>query len=67
MTRYFYPHAMPHLTMPYRRRRRKTAFHPQHVETISDLPILAPEEKNMLKHLLCFDGDLMLQQEEKVA
>jgi FkbM family methyltransferase len=51
VTRYLYPHAMPHLTMPYSRRRRKTAFHPQHVETISDLPILAPKEKNMLKHL----------------
>lgn len=51
VTRYLYPHAMPHLTMPYTRRNRKTSFHPQHVETISDLPILGPKEEEMLVYL----------------
>jgi len=45
--RYQYPHAMPHLTMPYSRRQR-TCFHPQHIETISDLPNLTMDQKRSL-------------------
>jgi len=35
--RYRYPHAMPHLTMPYSRKARE-CFHVQYRETIDDLP-----------------------------
>jgi FkbM family methyltransferase len=45
--RYLYPHAMPQVTMPYPRRMRR-AFHPQHVETIEDLPRLSRTQKDEL-------------------
>ena len=46
--RYLYPHAMPHLTMPYSREKR-SCCHPQHIETIEDLPEISTEQKNVLK------------------
>ncbi|HET9910265.1 MAG TPA: FkbM family methyltransferase [Anaerolineales bacterium] len=46
--RYQYPHAMPHITMPYPRQARK-CFHPQHAETIADIPRLSENER---KHLV---------------
>ena len=48
ITRYLYPHAMPNLTMPYSERQRRI-FHPQHVETIEDLPKSSVTQKNWLK------------------
>lgn len=48
LLRYMYPHAMPHLTMPYSRNARQ-CFHPQHIETIEDIPRLGSAEKNELK------------------
>lgn len=48
--RYLYPHAMPHITMPYSRSNRR-GFHPQHIETIEDLPHLTPAEKGQLKQM----------------
>jgi len=45
--RYFYPHAMPHLTMPYSRSQRRH-FHNQHIETIKDLPNMSEMQKEEL-------------------
>jgi len=45
--RYQYPHAMPHVTMPYSRRARR-CFHPQHVETIADVPGISESERDRL-------------------
>lgn len=41
--RFLYPHAMPHLTPGVPRQERRY-FHPQHVETIADLPDLKAGE-----------------------
>ncbi len=41
--RYLYPHAMPHITMPYPREERRR-FHRQHAETIADLPHLSAQD-----------------------
>ena len=38
VTRYVFPHALPGEAVPYPKRIRK-GFHPQHVETIEDMPI----------------------------
>jgi FkbM family methyltransferase len=45
--RYFYPHAMPHVAVPYPRSQR-SFFHPQHKEGIWDLPDLDGEKKQGL-------------------
>ena len=45
--RYLYPHAMPQLQLPYSRQER-TCFHPQHVETIRDIPELTLSDRNEL-------------------
>jgi FkbM family methyltransferase len=45
--RYCYPHALPHLTMPYSRSQRKH-FHYQHIETIKDLPGWSDSQKDEL-------------------
>lgn len=50
ITRYLYPHAMPTLTMPYSQKARRRAFHPQHAETIVDLPIL-DKDKLLLRDI----------------
>jgi FkbM family methyltransferase len=50
--RYRYPHSMPGLTMPYtREQRQQPFFHPQHHETIADLPGVPPEEIRRLQEL----------------
>jgi FkbM family methyltransferase len=49
ITRYFYPHIMPQLTMPYPRKIRSVFGHRQHIETIEDLPDLPQEEKEELR------------------
>jgi FkbM family methyltransferase len=51
ITRYFYPHAMPQLTMPYPRKLRSVFGHRQHIETIEDLPDLSQEEREELKNI----------------
>jgi len=48
--RYLYPHSMPYLIMPYSREQR-SCFHPQHIETIDDLPQVSYEEKAYLKEV----------------
>jgi FkbM family methyltransferase len=45
--RYLYPHAMPHLTIPYPRSQR-ICFHKQHIETIMDIPDIKDEQKQTL-------------------
>lgn len=45
--RYKYPHALPNLVPPYPRARR-ASFHPQHKETIWDLPNYTDAEKKSL-------------------
>jgi|GEM_PF-2011555 len=49
--RYQYPHAMPHLTMPYSRSQRRRGFHNQHIETIKDLPGLSDARKDEIADL----------------
>ena len=50
--RYIYPHAMPQLTMHHPRHQRR-AFHPQHRETIDDLPGLSrPKTKQSSRQCL---------------
>ncbi|MEM9118924.1 MAG: FkbM family methyltransferase [Cyanobacteria bacterium P01_F01_bin.56] len=50
--RYMYPHGMPNLTPPYSRRiRHGFGFHPQHIETIDDIPHVSYQEKNNIKHI----------------
>jgi len=46
--RYLFPHAMPNLVMPYSRKSRQY-FHPQHTETINDLPNFSRKKKEELK------------------
>ena len=46
--RYRFPHAMPHLTLPYDRFERE-CFHPHHTETIEDLDGLSSADKAALK------------------
>lgn len=48
--RYQYPHAMPHITMPYARKQRRQ-FHRQHAETISDLSHLSSQTIAFLQEL----------------
>ena len=48
--RYLYPHALPQLTMPYSLKERQ-CFHPQHSETIGDLPSLSTEQKKKIKKI----------------
>jgi FkbM family methyltransferase len=58
--RYLYPHAMPHLTMPYPRSQR-ACFHKQHIETIMDLPDIKDEEKqNLVEKFLVKKGESFL-------
>ena len=48
--RYRYPHMMPGLTVPYKRSRRYK-FHPQHLESIDDLPNMSTSDKTSIKAL----------------
>lgn len=48
VTRYIFPHALPGEVVPYPRRKRR-GFHPQHVETIEDMPISDKQKRDLLK------------------
>jgi len=49
--RYIYPHAQPDKTPPYSLFARRMCFHPQHVDTIQDIPGASQEFKTKLLEL----------------
>lgn len=61
VTRYIYPHAQPDKTPPYSLFARRTCFHPQHIDTIQDIPGASPKLKRKLLELFAIkEGDVFV-------
>lgn len=59
--RYVYPHAQPDETPPYSLPARRRCFHPQHIDTIRDIPGASQKLKTKLQELFAIKkGDVFV-------